>query len=582
MINHDLAKLLFEIGDFLELQEVPFKPKAYQQAAIVIDSLSEDVSNIYALKGLKGLEDIPGIGESIGQKIEEYLKTGKIAYYEKLKKESPIDFEGLNRIEGLGVKKIKKLYEQLGIRDLKDLEEAIKKHKVSPIFGFGEKTEQNIQEAIEFLKQSKGRFLLREVLGDIEKIENRLKKIKEVKKVSIAGSVRRRKETIGDVDFLVGVSEDISPYSVERIMNTFVSMDEVVKVVSKGETRSSVKTKWGLDMDLRLIRLSSFGAALQYFTGSKEHNIELRKIAIKEGLKLNEYGLFRNEKKIKGETEEEIYERLKIEWIPPELREGNQEIEIAKAKGIPKLIEPTDIKGEFHCHSAWDGGDMKLIDMAQEAILRGYEYLGINDHTKSLKIENGLDEEALLRQGKEIDKINKNFAENNINFRLLKGSEVDILKDGSLDIADRVLKTLDYVSISIHSNFKMTEGQMTKRVLKAMENPYVKILNHPTTRILGKREECKIDLDAIFSYAKKRNIALEINSYRADLSSLNAKKASELGIMLTIGSDAHTKKEFNDINCGVYQARRAWITKKSTINAMTLEKLKKYWQLKQF
>ncbi|MCK9578423.1 DNA polymerase/3'-5' exonuclease PolX [bacterium] len=580
MTNRELAKLLFEIGDFLELQEVPFKPKAYQQAAITIDSLAEDIRKIYSQSGLKGLENISGVGKSIAEKIEEYLITGKIAYYEELKAESPIAFEELNKVEGLGVKKIKKLYEQLGIRNLKDLEEAIKKHKVSPVFGFGEKTEQNIREAIDFLKQSKGRFLLREVLPDIEKIENRLKKIRGVKKVSIAGSVRRRKETIGDVDFLVGVSEDIERYSVERIMNTFVSMDEVIKVVSKGDTRSSIKTKWGLDMDLRLIRLGSFGAALQYFTGSKEHNIELRKIAIKEGLKLNEYGLFKNKTKIKGETEEEIYERLGMEWIPPELREGSIEIEVAKSKKIPKLVELSDIKGDFHCHSAWDGGDMSLKDMAQDAILRGYEYLGINDHTKSLKIENGLDEDALLRQGKEIDKINREFAENNIAFRLLKGSEVDILKDGSLDIEDRVLKTLDYVSISIHNNLKMTKEQMTQRILKAMSNPYVKILNHPTTRILGKREECEIDLDAIFNYAQKRSISLEINSYRSDLDSQSAKKAKEMGIKLTIGSDAHTKIEFNDMTYGVFQARRGWVEKKDLINTISLDKLKKYWQLK--
>jgi len=580
MINHDLAKILFEIGDFLELQEVPFKPKAYQQAAIVIDGMEEDILAIYKSKGLKGLEEIPGIGESIGLKIEEYLKTGKIAYYKQLKKESPIDFEGLNKVEGLGVKKIKKLYNELGIRNLKDLEEAVKKHKVSPIFGFGEKTEQNIEEAMEFLKQSKGRFLLREILDDIEKIENRLKKIKGVLRVTIAGSVRRRKETIGDVDFLVGVPEDIDRYSVERIMNTFVAMDEVVKVVSKGDTRSSVKTKQGLDMDLRLIRMSSFGAALQYFTGSKEHNIAMRKIAIKEGLKLNEYGLFRNEKRIKGETEEEIYNHLGIEWMPPELREGTKEIELGQKKEIPKLLELPDIKGEFHCHSAWDGGDMSLEDMAEDAINRGYKYLGINDHTKSLRIENGLNEEDILRQGKEIDKLNAGFRDNNINFRLLKGSEVDILKDGSLDIEDRVLKTLDYVSISVHSNFKMSKSQMTNRILKAMSNPYVKVLNHPTARIAGKREGYEIDLDLIFTMAKEKGIALEINSYRADLDSQNAYRAKSNGIMLTIGSDAHSKIEFNDIRYGVYQARRGWIEKTNVVNAMSFEKLKKYWNLK--
>ncbi|MDD5639487.1 MAG: DNA polymerase/3'-5' exonuclease PolX [Candidatus Pacebacteria bacterium] len=580
MINHDLAKLLFEIGDLLELQEIPFKPRAYHQAAIAIDGLEDNILDIYNSKGLKGLEDIPGIGESIGAKIEEYLNTGKIAYYKQLKKESPIDFEGLHRVEGLGVKKIKRLYNELGIRNLKDLKEAVKKHKVSPIFGFGEKTEQNIEDAIEFLKQSKGRFLLREILDDIEKIEDKLKKIKGVIKVSIAGSVRRRKETIGDVDFLVGVEEDIDRYSVERIMNTFVSMDNVVKIVSKGETRSSIKTKQGLDMDLRLIRISSFGAALQYFTGSKEHNITVRKIAIKKNLKLNEYGLFRNGKKIKGETEEDIYERLGMVWMPPELRENQGEIELAKNNKIPKLLELSNIKGDFHCHSAWNGGDLSLREIIDIGIKRGYEYLGISDHTKSLKIENGLDEEGILRQGKEIDKLNAELKENNINFRLLKGSEVDILKNGFLDIEDRVLKSLDYVSISVHSNFKMSKIAMTDRICKAMNNPYVKILNHPTSRIAGKRDGYEVDMDEIFRLAKKNNIALEINSYRADLSSQDAHRAKDLNIMLTIGSDAHTQKEFKDIRYGVYQSKRGWIEKKNVVNAMTLEKLKKYWNLK--
>ncbi|MFA5080141.1 MAG: DNA polymerase/3'-5' exonuclease PolX [Candidatus Paceibacterota bacterium] len=580
MINHDLAKLLFEIGDLLELQEVPFKPRAYHQAAITIDGLEDSVLNIYNTNGLKGLEDIPGIGESIGTKIEEYLNTGRIAYYGQLKKESPIDFEGLHRVEGLGVKKIKRLYDELGIRNLKDLKEAVKKHKVSPIFGFGEKTEQNIEEAMEFLKQSKGRFLLREILDDIEKIEDKLKKIKGVIKVSIAGSVRRKKETIGDVDFLVGVAEDIDRYSVERIMNTFVAMDDVVKVVSKGETRSSVKTKQGLDMDLRLIRISSFGAALQYFTGSKEHNIVMRKIAIKENLKLNEYGLFRNEKRIKGETEEDIYERLGMIWIPPELRENQGEIELAKNNKIPKLLELSNIKGDFHCHSAWDGGDLSLKEIIDVAIKRNYEYLGISDHTKSLRIENGLDEEGILRQGKEIDKLNAELKNNNINFRLLKGSEVDILKNGSLDIEDRVLKLLDYVSVSVHNNFKMSKTAMTDRICRAISNPYVKILNHPTSRIAGKRDGYEVDMDEIFRLAKKNNIALEINSYRADLSSQDAHRAKDLNIMLTIGSDAHTQREFKDIRYGVYQAKRGWIEKKNIINTMTFEKLKKYWNLK--
>jgi DNA polymerase (family 10) len=564
----------------LELQEVPFKPKAYQQAAITLDNLEQDVGHIYKEKGLKGLEDIPSIGASIAEKIEEYINTGKIKYYKELKKQSPIDFESLTKVEGLGVKKIKKLYDQLGIRDLKGLEDAVKKHKIAPIFGFGEKTEKNIEEALQFLKQARGRFVLRDIWKNISLVENRLKNAKGVIKVSVAGSIRRKKETIGDVDFLVSINDNADKYVIETIMNTFVAMDEVVKVVSKGETRSSVKTIWGLDMDLRVIKNSSFGSALQYFTGSKEHNIAIRKIAIKKGFKLNEYGLFKNERKIKGENEEEIYDKLGLLWIPPEIREDQGEIEMATKGELPKLIDNKDIKGDFHCHSAWDGGDLTLKEMAEIAISRGYSYLGISDHTKFLKIENGLNEAELLRQGKEIDRINVSFKERSINFRLLKGSEVDILKDGSLDIEDRVLKVLDYVSISIHSSFKMTKEQMTKRVLLAMDNPYVKILNHPTGKIVGKREGFEVDLEAVISKAKERKIALEINSYRADLSAQNAKRVKESGLKMTIGSDSHAKEEFSDIEYGVFQAKRGWIEKNDIVNTMSLQELKKYWNLK--
>jgi DNA polymerase (family 10) len=352
----------------------------------------------------------------------------------------------------------------------------------------------------------------------------------------------------------------------------------VIKVVSKGETRSSVKTSEGLDMDLRVVRMSSFGSASQYFTGSKEHNIALRRIAIKQGFKLNEYGLFMNDTKVRGETEEGIYERLGLSWVEPELREDQGEIVAAQEGTLPTLITEKDIKGDFHCHSGWDGGDLSLEDMASLAMEMRYEYLGISDHTKSLRIENGLDESALLRQIKEIDRINHEFKEKEIPFRLLKGSEVDILKDGSLDISDYVLSKLDYVSISIHSHFKMSKYQMTERVLSAMNNPYVRILNHPTGKILGKRDSFEIDLDEIFKKAKERGIAIEINSYRADINSQYVRKLKEMGIKMTIGSDAHARNEFANIRFGLYQARRGWASKENILNTMSLDALKDYWK----
>jgi DNA polymerase (family 10) len=574
MKNQEISQILFEIGDFLELGEVPFKPQAYQQAAIVLDNMEKDISVVYKEEGIKGLEMIPGIGKSIAAIIEEYLKTGKVKYIKELKKETPIDLEGLTKIEGLGVKRIKRLYKELGVRNLKDLEKAIDDHKVSPLFGFGEKMEKNILDAIEFLKQSKGRFLLREVFPQVKVVSDRLKKIQGVVDFSVAGSFRRRKETVGDVDFLVAIKDMTDKYLVEKIMNTFVTMDDVVKIVGKGETKSSIRTKQGLNMDLRLVPIHSFGAALQYFTGSKDHNIALRRIAMKMGYKLNEYGLFKGDRRIKGETEEEIYEKLGMEWVPPELRENQGEIQLATERKLSKLVELKDIKGDFHCHSNWDGGENSIKEMAEQAISSGYEFLGISDHSQSLKIENGLDEKRLLEQGKEIDLLNSEFIKNGINFKVLKGSEVDILKDGTLDIKDEVLKTLDYVSVSIHSNFKMGKREMTKRVIRALENPYVKILNHPTGMILGKRDEYDINIEQVIKAAKDNNVALEMNSYRSDLSYQSAKLAKDMGAKLTIGSDAHSVKELEDLQFGLYQARRGGLIKGDVINATSLNNLK--------
>jgi DNA polymerase (family 10) len=555
MKNQEIAQILFEIGDLLDLQEVPFKPEAYKKAAIAIDLLEEDISLIYEKDGIKGLEGIKGVGKSIALSIEEYLKTNKISFYKQLKKESPVNLEELLKVEGLGVKKIKKLYQELKIRNLKDLEKAIEDNKIAQLFGFGEKTEQNILESINFLRQGQNKFLLRDILKEVEIVGEKIKRIKEVVDFSVAGSIRRRKEVIGDVDFLVSIKDTSNKYVVEKVMNTFVAMDSVVKVIGKGETKSSIKTSNNLNMDLRLVGVGSFGAALQYFTGSKDHNIALRRIAIKKGYKLNEYGLFSGDKKIAGQTEEGIYEKLGLQFIPPELRENQGEINLSIKKEIPKLIE--SVRGDLHCHTSYNGGEHTIEEMAEEAIKIGYSYLGITDHSKSLKIENGLDEKRLLEQKEHIDELNKKYN----NFKLLSGVEVDILKDGSLDIDDEVLKKLDYVSISVHSGFKMTKEEMTKRILKAMDNPHVKTLNHPTGMVLGKREGYLVDIEAVLKKAKEKNIALEINSYRCDLNSQLARMAKNYGVKLVINSDAHNKKELHNIQFGIYVARRAGLTK---------------------
>lgn len=576
MKNQELAKIFYEIADFLEMEGVRFKPYAYQKAAITLETLEEDIEEVYKKGGLRALLKIPGVGESIAEKIEEYLKTGKIKYYEELKKKTPVNVEELVQVEGLGPKKVKVLYEKLGVRNLKDLERVAKAGKIAPLFGFGEKTEKNILEGIEFLKRSKGRFLLGEIWPKVKEIYEKLKSLKEVKRIDVVGSLRRRKETIGDVDILV-ISQKPEP-----IMDFFVSLPGVIKVWGKGSTKSSVRMKDGFDMDIRVLPQKSYGAALQYFTGSKEHNIALRKFAIEKGMKLSEYGLFKGSKMVAGEKEEDIYKKLGLEWIPPEMRENQGEIEAALEKKLPKIIGYKDIKGDLHCHikwrGKWDGGANTIQEMAENALRLGYEYLGIASHTKFLKIEHGLDEKQLALRDKEIDKMNKLFEEKRIKFRLLKGCEANILNDGSIDIKDSTLKKLDFVIAGIHSNFKMEKSKMTERIINAIKNPNVDIISHPTGRILQKRDEYQIDFDKILRAAKETGTILEINSYpeRLDLSDQNIRRAKEAGVKMVINTDSHHLDQMRFMEFGIAQARRGWAEKKDIINCWPLEKLLKF------
>ncbi len=572
MTNQEIAKIFYEISAFLEMEDVPFKPFAYEKAALTLENLEKDVKEIYQEGGREALEKIPGIGKSMAEKIEEYLKTGKIKYYEDLKKKTPVKIDELTQVEGLGPKKIKVLYQKLGIRNLKDLERAAKAHKIAPLFGFGEKTERNILEGIAFLKRSKGRFLLGEILPKVREIEAKLRNLKEVEEISVAGSVRRRKETIGDVDFLVVSKKP------EKVMDFFVSLPGVVKIWGKGKTKASIRLKEGFDVDLRVIPRNVYGASLQYFTGSKEHNIATRKIAIDKGLKLSEYGLFKGSKMIAGRTEKDVYEALGMEWIPPELRENRGEIEAALKGKLPKLVELKDIKGDLHCHTKWNGGKNTIEEMVKTALERGYEYLGISDHTKFLRIERGLDEKKLSEQRKEIEKLNEKFKKDGIKFKVLQGAETNILKDGSIDIKDEALKKLDYAIAGIHSNFKMPKKEMTERVIKAMKNPYIKIISHPTGRILKRRDEFQIDIGKVIRAAKEYNVILEINSYpeRLDLNDINIREAIKYGVKLVINTDAHHKDQLRYMEFGVYQARRGWAEKKDIINTYPLEKLLKF------
>jgi DNA polymerase (family 10) len=572
MKNQEIAKIFYEIAYFLEMEGVKFKPYAYEKAALTLEGLEKDVEEIYKKEGFEGLRKIPGVGESIAKKIEEYLKTGKIQYYEDYKKKYPINLDELMGIEGLGPKRMKVLYEKLGIKNLKDLEEAARSHKIAPLYGFGEKTEKNILEAIEFAKRSKGRFLLGDILPIVKEVYGKLKSLKEVERIDAVGSIRRMKETIGDVDFLV-ISKNPAP-----IMDFFVSLPGVIKVWGKGNTKASVRMKEGFDMDIRVLPKRSYGAALQYFTGSKEHNIALRKIAIQKGLKLSEYGLFKGSEMIAGEKEEEIYQKLGMDWIPPELREDRGEIEAALRGKLPKIIDYKDLKGDLHVHSKWDGGKNSIEEIAEYAIKMGYEYVGIADHTKFLKIEHGLDEKRLRERNKEIDKLNCKLQIAKSKLRILKGCEANILPDGKIDIDDECLKEQDFVIAGVHSRFKMTKEEMTERIIKAMRNPNVDIISHPTGRLIQKRDEYEIDFDKILKVAKETGTILEINSYpeRLDLNDINIKKAKEMGVKMVINTDAHHVDQMRFIELGIAQARRGWAEKEDIINCWPLEKMLKF------
>ena len=573
MENREIARILAEIGEYLEMQAVAFKPRAYQKAVAAIEDLEESVKEIYEKGGLKALEQIPGVGRSIAEKIEEFVKTGRLKYYERLKKETPVNLSELTKIEGLGPQKVKKLYERLKIKNVSELEKAAKAGKVRELESFGAKSEENILKGIDFLKKSGSRFVLGFAMPEIEEIKNRLKNLKEVERVDVAGSARRRKETIGDIDILAISKKP------EKVMDFFVSMKEVINVYGQGPTRASIRLKSGLDADLRVVAEKSYGAALLYFTGSKDHNIVLRNLAIKKGLKLNEYGLFRRERQIAGRTEEEVYRALELDYIPPEIRENTGEIELAASKGkLPRLLGYGDLCGDLQIQTDWTDGLDSIEDYADEAMKMGFEYIAITDHSKRLAMAHGLDEKGILRQIKEIDRLNLRLGRSQPNFRVLKGIECDILKDGSLDIDDSVLEKLDMVGVSIHSHFNLAMAEQTKRLIRAMENKNADIVFHPTARILNRREPISLDIEAVIAVAKRTGTILEIDAYpdRLDLKDEYVRKCVRAGVKLAIDSDAHSTSHLKYLEWGVGQARRGWAKRRDVINAWPLEKCLKF------
>lgn len=576
MNNFQIANILKEIGEYLVMKgELIFKVKAYEKAGEAIESLSESLSEIYRKGGLKALEEIPGVGTSIAEKIEELLKTGHLKYYEKLKKKTPVSLSELSGVEGLGPKSILKLYEELDIKNLKELEKAAREGKIGKLDDFGKKSEEKILRGIDFLSKSGGRFVLGYIRPLIKEIEERLKKLKEAKKVIVAGSVRRWKETIGDIDVLITSDKP------KLIMDYFVKMHDVAEVISHGATKSSIKLKNRLNVDLRVVPEESYGAALNYFTGSKEHNIILRQRAIERGLKLSEYGLFKGDKIISSKTEEGLYEALDLKYIEPELREGADEIAAAEKNQLPNLIGYDDLKGDLQIQTTWTDGAHSIEEMAREAIEKGLEYIAITDHTKRLAMIMGLDEKIILQQIREINKLNEQIAignwqiANGKKFKILKGSECDILKNGEMDLPDEILSQLDVVGASIHSYFNLSKKEQTERIKKAMHNPHVDIIFHPTGRILNKRPAYELDIDDIIETAKKTGTILEIDAFpdRLDLKDEYIRKCVQAGVKMSIDSDSHSLSHFSVLEYGIAQARRGWASKNDIINAWPLEKM---------
>lgn len=566
MENVEFAKIFFEIAEFLEIEgENPFKIRAYQRAALNIEGLSKNLEDIYKQGGLKALEDIPGIGERIAAKIEEIIKKGRLELHQRLLKKFPADFLEMIRIPGMGPKTVMMLYKKQGIDSLSMLEQAAKFGKLRALPGMGEKKEANILKGLELLKRSSGRYLLVDALAYANQMTQYLKFRAPVDQIIHCGSLRRMQETVGDIDILVTSKRP------SAVMNVFTKFPGSKRVLAKGESRSSIILENDMQCDVRVVAPEEFGSAAHYFTGSKMHNIKIRETALKMGLKVSEYGVFKGKKRIAGKTEDEVFKAIGLPFIEPELREDRGEIEAGYDGTLPHLIGYSDIKGDLHVHSNWTDGQNSIEEIAQKAMQRGYQYVAITDHSKAVKIAGGLTEKELKKQHHEIDLVNKRLK----GIKVLKGCEVDILPDGNLDFDDEILKDLDVVLASVHSNFKMNRDDMTRRVVRALENPYVDIFTHPTGRIINEREPYEIDLEAVFRAAVKNNKAIELNSYpsRLDLNDAHCRRAKQLGVKISINTDSHFKDQLDFIFFGVATARRGWIEKGDVINTQPLKSL---------
>ncbi len=564
MKNFELAKLFYEMADLLEIKgENVFRVRAYQRAAQNLESHAEDIAAV-AERG--ELDKIPGIGKDLAAKITEYLRTGKIADLETLRQEVPRGLLALLEVRGLGPKTARLLFDRLGIDSVEKLERATRSGEILAVPGIREKTRENILKGIATWKAGQARMPLGKALALARTVVETLVAHGGVKQIESAGSVRRMKETVGDVDILV-TSTDPS-----RVIETFVGLPSAQEVLASGDTRASIRHQEGIQVDLRVVEPEAFGAALQYFTGSKDHNVRLREIASRKGLKVSEYGVFeeKSSRRIAGATEEEVYRAVGLPWIPPELRENTGEIDAALDGSLPELIDLAAIRGDLHAHTDWSDGHHPLEKLVEAAEARGYEYIIVSDHSQSSTVAGGLTPRELLEQVKKIRKLQERHA-----IRILAGSECDILADGRMDFPDDVLKELDVVLAAVHSRFKQGREEMTARIVRALENPYVNIFVHPTGRLIGERDPYDVDLEQVFAAAREHGKAVEVNSswQRLDLKDVHARRAGELGVALAVNTDTHYLDNLDSMALGVATARRAWIRPDQVVNTLPLKEL---------
>jgi len=564
--NIDIADIFEEIADILEIQNAnPFRIRAYRNAARQVRGMGQEIRT-YLERG-NDLTRLPGIGKDLAGKIDEILETGKCQALEKLRKQTSPGLVDLLHIPGLGPRRVHTLFEELDINTPEQLLRAARDGRVRELSGFGEKTEQSLIKNIEEHIKHKQRIKLVEAAQYAEPLLDYLGKLKSAEEVMIAGSYRRRKETVGDLDILVAASQS------DKIMSAFVNYADVAEVISQGNTRSTVRLKNNLQVDLRVVAKKSFGAALYYFTGSRAHNIAIRRRAQQSGLKINEYGVFKGGEQIAGKTEESVFKAVGLPWIAPELRENNGEIEAAEENQLPNLVELTDLKGDLHSHTRATDGQNSLKEMAKAAKDFGLNYLAITEHSKHLKVAHGLDEDRLLRQIDEIDKLNEKLDD----ITLLKGIEVDILEDGQLDLPDDLLQQLDLVIGAVHSQFHLSRKKQTERILRAMDHPCFTLLAHPSGRLLEERDAYDVDMPRLIRHARERGCYLELNAQpdRLDLLDVYCHTAKDEGVLISVNSDAHRVNEFANLEYGIGQARRGWLEKGEILNTRSLTRLRK-------